>query len=150
MFREVGMNKKVDKAPLSQWLNEEMGKALDPETGERGVTAYRLSQLVDLSQTLIWDILKNGKVPRRIDKLIELGRFFGKSPVYMFRLAYLPKQGDLPEEVQHDLLELEDLLSHIPPDLQAQYMSSLLEQAKMMYAAAVRWRNTEPELDSDD
>ena len=135
----------VADTPLAEWLNERMGEWVDPQTGRRGLSVNKLARLSEVSQTSVFVILKEGRIPRA-DTLVKLAEFFNVSPMTLFRLVYIEDSGSGIEfslEARAKVIELEQILSEVPVSMQVQFMESLISQAQMLLTVVERWRQVE-------
>lgn len=119
----------VARTRLAEWLNQAMASWQDPETRELGLSGRRLAELSGISQAMIWEMLKTHSVPKP-EILMRLARFFSVSPLFLFRLAYLPDSIPIPTETLNRLQQLEDKLSRLPEEKQKQTLESLAQLLK--------------------
>jgi transcriptional regulator with XRE-family HTH domain len=121
----------VADTPLANWLNERMAQWQDPETRVYGLSQNQLRERSGVSQTSVWEILKQGHTPKP-DVLIRLAEFFDVSPVFLFRLAYLPESEGFTPEVLSKLDQLERILARMPRSVQLLAVDSLIVQARAL------------------
>jgi len=115
----------VSNTPLAEWLAKAMGQYRDPDTGMYGLSQNQLRKLSGVSQAAIWEILKQGHAPRA-EVLIRLAEFFGESPFYLFRLAYLPNEK--PERID----ALEARIARLPKNLQDHVLNVALREVERL------------------
>ena len=74
------------------------------------------------------------------DILLQLARFFDATPLYLFRLAYLPEHepSDLDPEIKSRLEHLESILVDVPLEVQCLFTDGVLAQARALQAALQR------------
>ena len=130
----------VADTPLAQWMNERMSAWVDPQTGRRGLSVNKLAKLSGVSQTAVFEMLKEGSIPRA-DTLVKFSEFFDVPPMSLFRMVYIEgdEQEKFPAETRAKFMELEEILSDLPAQMQVQFMESLIPTAKMMLTAARAW-----------
>jgi transcriptional regulator with XRE-family HTH domain len=131
--------RKLAGTRLAQWLNQQMAQWQDPETHLFGLSGNKLAELTGISQTLIWQILKVGVAPGP-DILLQVASFFHTSPLYLFRLTYLPESDatDLDPEIKAKLEHLESILADLPLEVQQLFTDGVLTQAKALRTAMQR------------
>jgi transcriptional regulator with XRE-family HTH domain len=128
--------KKVAGTQLALWLNEQLGRWRDPDTGEIGLSSNAFAKEVGVAQSLVWKILKAGGIPKP-DILIRIAEFFDASPMFLFRIAYLDgEKGDqFSPEIRTELIEIERILADVPAAAQVHLLRSLVTQARTLKAA---------------
>jgi transcriptional regulator with XRE-family HTH domain len=127
----VDKQRKLADTALARWLNQAMSRWEDPNTGVLGLSGRRLAEVSGVSQGAIWQILKEGSTPKA-EVLIPLAGAFHVSPLFLFRIAYVPESeaSDFDPEVRDRLLELEAILAELPLETQLTFLESLAIQAK--------------------
>lgn len=131
--------KPLADTPLAHWLNDAMAAWVDLDTGNRGLSGNRLAALSGLSQTLVFEILKEKTTTPKLETLVKLANFFDVSPVYLVQLILKLDDKDLSLEMQVQFVELEKVVGEVPPDVQLQFMQNIVSQAEMLQAASLEW-----------
>jgi transcriptional regulator with XRE-family HTH domain len=141
---DMSEERPVADTHLARWLNHQMAEWEDPKTGRRGLSVNRLAKLSRVSQTSVFEILKEGTIPKA-ETLVKFAEFFEVSPMTLFRLVYAPETEErgFPPEIRAKLVEFEDILKNVPDTMQLQFLESLVLQARMLLVAAEQWQNGE-------
>lgn len=79
---------KLADTTLARWLAKKMSQATHHETDMPGISQRYLSQQIDVSQSQLSDILKNGHVPQP-NTLFVLADYFDTPYMTMLGIAYL-------------------------------------------------------------
>jgi hypothetical protein len=95
--------------------------------------AHRYLSNSDLADSQGW----SGSGP---DILLQWASFFHASPLYLFRLTYLPESDatDLDPEIKAKLEHLESILADLPREVQQLFTDGVLTQAKALRTAMQR------------
>jgi transcriptional regulator with XRE-family HTH domain len=112
--------------PLAKWLAWRMATWIDPETLVPGLSQNRLHELAGISQAQLHEILKQGHAPKP-ETLDLLARFFGLSPVTLYRIAYL---GEQEPGLLDKLDRLDRILSSLPSNVAEVLLQQILEEVE--------------------
>lgn len=134
------MDKKpLADTPLARWLDARMREWEDPETGRIGLSGNHLANLSGISQSLIHEILKVETTRPKIDTLARLAEFFDEQPIRVLRLVLEAEDMEIEPKARVQLLELERIVSSVPPSAQLSFIRSVVSQAEMQQAFAESW-----------
>lgn len=129
---------RVADTPLAHWLNRAMGDWVDPETLVRGISQNQLRARCGLSQASIWEILKQGHIPKP-ETLDTLAEFFQVNVLVLYIYAYLVENSSLEEEARMSLMRIARLLEALPVKESQEFVASLVTESEAMQLAAERW-----------
>jgi transcriptional regulator with XRE-family HTH domain len=145
---QMSEERPVADTALARWMNQRMSEWVDPQTGRKGLSVNKLAKLSGVSQTSVFEMLKEGTIPKA-DTLVKFAEFFSVSPMMLFRLVYVSEEAkEFPPETRAKLLELENILLTVPAAMQVQFLESLIPQAQMLLAAVEQWRK-EPDHEDE-
>ena len=134
--------KPLADTPLAHWLNQNMARWENPDTGMLGMSQNELRKRSGISQAQLHEMLKEEHTPTP-DTLNRLAAFFNANPLTLYRIVYV--KDDVDPEVRAGIATIESLLDRMPPGVRANFLDSLVPQAEMIMTAVEHWEEVSEE-----